>query len=136
MDDQIWEELTYRQVVVLVVDGFLAGDMPTESAARTLTNLFPAGEADWHAGCCATMTMILQDVAEHAAKRDKIVAGIVAMIVETWHEVRTGESVMAAAAALVAQGRTVLYSDADNQFFVDGKGPFSHDDIIDQASSL
>jgi hypothetical protein len=36
----------------------------------------------------------------------------------------------------VAQGRTVLYIDADNQFFVDGKGPFSHDDIIDQASRL
>ncbi len=136
MDDQIWEELTYRQVVVLVVDGFLAGDMPTESAARTLTNLFPAGEPDWHAGCCATMTMILQDVAEHAAKRDKVVTGIVAMIVETWHEVRAGESVMAAAAALEAHGRTVMYVDADDMFYVDGKGPYSHEDIIDHASHL
>ena len=129
-------EADFRRQIDYVLGAFVDGSMPTVAAAVCLTCLFPAGDEAWQDGCRAAMTMLLQDLAEFPEKKDKIAVWLVNTILNNWHEVRTGEEVMAAAGALQSRGRVIVFDPDSGTFSIDGHGPYSTDDILDEASRL
>ena len=136
MDEQVANELLLREIVEHVVDGFLERDLPMAAAAAVLVAQLPTGDTSWETSCHALMTMVLQDLVLSPGQKKKFVDAISKMILNTWHDIDTGKAVMVAVEAIQARGRVVTFSASDNTFKIDGTGPFSFDDVLDEASRL
>lgn len=136
MDEQVTNELRTRQLIEFIVDGFLGRDFKLAAAAAGLAAQFPPGDLTWETSCQAMMTMVLQDMAEYPGQKRKFVDAVLKMILDTWHEIDTGKAVLMALDGLKARGRVVKFIASDNTFLIDNKGPFTFDDILDEASRL
>ena len=130
------DEARYRSRVDSILKAFAEEGMQTNTAAACLASLFPIASETEETGFRGAMTMLLQDLAEFPESRAKIAAWVVNTILNTWHQIRTGEEVIAAATALQCRGHVIIFHPDDGTFSIDGHGPYSGDDILDEASRL
>jgi hypothetical protein len=105
----ISDEAHYRRQIDYIFKAFTEEQMPTVAAAVCLTCLFPIGGQDEETAYRSAMTLVLQDLAEFPDRREKIAGWLVNRVLDTWHEIRTGEEVMAAAEALQSRGHVVAF---------------------------
>jgi len=136
LSGSVSEEAHYRRQIDYILNAFLEERMPLLGAAVCLTCLFPTGDQDWDDGCRGAMTMVLHDLAEFPQKVDKIAGWLVNRILDTWHDIQTGKEVMAAAEALQGRGHQIRFDPTGGTFSIDGRGPLTNDDLLDEASRL